>query len=149
MTVYNKSPVVFGVDIYDNNDCLIETRFINAYWYEMEIIHSGVDALISIPNTVTGKPSAMNSEKTDLVFSVPAGGYFVFTTPYDSKHLQIANTVQFVLGILACVGDATCDVQKAWYVLSALKEADAMNTLIQCIQKDDALFAMFWKFILI
>ncbi len=95
MTVYNKSALVYGVDVYNEDGILIDTNFIGSHWFEVEIIKGAVDFVTSIGDASQGKPVANIAEKTDIKVNVPSGGYIMVSTMYDNEMIFSANLITF------------------------------------------------------
>lgn len=103
MEVFNISPAIYGVLVYDANDNLISTSYINSYWREFSV--SGVVEYVYFGFVDFWDFRAGNTEsyacKTIINIDVPAGGYIRFADPLVTDELAMANYINGAVSLLS------------------------------------------------
>lgn len=95
MEIFNISPAIYGVLVYDANDNLIKTSYINSYWREFSV--PGMIEYVYFGFVDFWDFRAGNTEsyacKSVIKLNVPAGGYIRFADPMATDELATVNYI--------------------------------------------------------
>ncbi|MBE5785974.1 MAG: leucine-rich repeat domain-containing protein [Clostridiales bacterium] len=128
--IYNTSPALFGLAVYDAQNQQTDFVYITPYWSEFSVWGVGEYVWLGFRDFWDFKAGNTESyaKKTVIDVYVPAGGYLAFVEPMETEEMITANRINALLSILS-VGESWESLVNVTEISDKAAAADAIKNL--------------------